>query len=305
MTDAAYTTRHHPRRTLATGTKRHESGPYSKVLTIALWGALCYFLVPLAWLVLSTTKTTNDLFSTFGLNIGHHFALWANIRHVFTFENGIFSRWVVNTVLYTASGATGATLLATMCGYALARYRFFGRRAVIVLVRGAVMVPMTAITVPMYLLFSAMGLTNTVWAVILPSFVNPFGVFLVSVYATGAIDGSLLEAARLDGSGEFRTLFQLALPLLAPCVATVFLFSAVACWNNYLLPLVMFSSQSRFPITVGLAQWQSVQIAGPSGSTTTELVLTGSVIAVLPLIGTFVALQRFWVSGLNTGAVKG
>ena len=306
-----------PLPTLAPATKRQpialEATPRkikrpakSPILTIVLWAALLYFLIPLVWLLISSTKSVSDLYSTFGLSFGNTFALFDNIGSVFTFQNGIFSRWILNTILYTAAGAAGATLLALLCGYALSQYRFTGRRIVLAVVLGAVMIPLTALTVPLYLLFSTAGITNTPWAVILPSLVNPFGVFLIAVYAGEAVDESLLEAARLDGSGEFRTLFTITSRILAPGIATVFLFSAVATWNNYFLPLVMLSTPNQFPLTVGLAQWQSLASAATGGGTpTTAIVLAGSVLSIIPLIVTFLLLQRFWVSGLTAGSTKG
>ena len=158
-------------------------------------------------------------------------------------------------------GAGGATLLATAAGYGLAKYRFPGRRAVFAVIIGAVAVPGTALAVPTFLMFSNMGLTNTVWAIIIPSLISPFGLYLMWVYAADAVPQELLEAARIDGAGEIRIFFTVALRLLAPGVVTVLLFAVVSTWNNYFLPLIMLSEPKLYPLTVGLTQW-SAQATG-------------------------------------------
>ena len=113
------------------------------------------------------------------------------------------------------------------------------------------MVPTTALVIPTFVLFAQVGWTNTIWAVIFPTLLNPFGVYLMNVYAHDAVPDELLDAARVDGAGEFRTFFQVALPLLRPAIVTVLLLSIVASWNNYFLPLVMLSDNRLFPVTVG------------------------------------------------------
>ena len=138
-------------------------------------------------------------------------------------------------------------MLATAAGYGLAKYRFAGRRAVFAVLLGAVAVPGTALAVPTFLMFSNMGLTNTVWAIIIPSLISPFGLYLMWVYATDAVPQELLEAARIDGAGEVRIFFTVALRLLAPGVVTVLLFAVVSTWNNYFLPLIMLSEPQPLP----------------------------------------------------------
>ncbi len=192
-----------------------------------------------------------------------------------------------------------------MAGYAFAKYDFPGRKVLFSVTLGAVMIPLTALALPTYLLFSSAGLTNTPWAVILPSLVSPFGVYLMRVYATDAIPDGLIEAARMDGAGEFRIFTQVGLRLLGPGLVTVFLFTLVGTWNNYFLPLIMLNSSDLYPITVGLAQIQSAATAGGGSQALFSTAITGSFVSVLPLIIAFLFLQRYWQSGLATGGVKG
>jgi multiple sugar transport system permease protein len=285
--------------------RRHSADkPRRSVLLTALTAlVLLYSLVPLVWLAVSATKTQEGLSRSSGLWFDGDFALWDNITETFTYDDGVFTRWLLNTLLYVGLGAGGATFLAVLGGYALAKFRFPGRRAVFAVVIGAVAVPGTALAVPTFLMFSEMGLTNTPWAVIIPSLISPFGLYLMWVFATEAIPTELMEAARIDGAGEVRTFFRVALPLLAPGIVTVLLFTMVATWNNYFLPLVMLKDPDWYPLTLGLNSWNQ-QAATAGGEAVFNLVVTGSLLTILPLIAAFLLLQRYWQSGLAAGSVK-
>ncbi len=285
-----------------TARARRRRGSVTLTVLTALMAA--YSLVPLAWLVINSTKTQGGLFTSFGLWFDDgEFALWENIRDTFTYNDGIFVRWLGNTLLYVVVGAGGATLLAALAGYGLAKFTFVGKRAVFAVVLGAVAVPGTALAVPTFLMFSKMGLTNTPWAVIIPSLISPFGLYLMWVFAAEAIPTELLEAARMDGSSEFRTFFQVSLPLLAPGIVTVLLFTMVATWNNYFLPLIMLKDPTWYPLTLGLNAWNA-QAATAGGEAIFDLVITGSLLTILPLVAAFLFLQRYWQSGLAAGSVK-
>jgi multiple sugar transport system permease protein len=155
------------------------------------------------------------------------------------------------------------------------------------------------------LLFSKIGLVNTPLAIILPSLVSPFGLYLMRVYAEGAVPDSLIEAARVDGAGPFRIFWQVVFRLLAPGIVTVLLFTLVSTWNNYLLPLVMLNDPKWYPVTVGLAQWQGQASGGSGAQALFSLVIMGSLVSVIPLIAAFLLLQRYWQGSLGLGAVKG
>ncbi|MEU3769922.1 carbohydrate ABC transporter permease [Amycolatopsis keratiniphila] len=275
----------------------------SRVLTAVMALYLIYTLVPLVWLVINATKTQHALFTTSGLAFGGPFALFDNIGETFTYDNGIFLRWLGNTLLYVVAGAGGATVLATAAGYGLAKYRFPGRRAVFAVVLGAVAVPGTALAVPTFLMFSELGLTNTPLAIIIPSLISPFGLYLIWVYASDAIPDELLEAARIDGAGEIRIFLTVTLRQLAPGIVTVALFTVVSTWNNYFLPLIMLSEPKWYPLTVGLNQW-SAQASGAGAQPVYHLVLTGSLLTIVPLVIAFLLMQRYWQSGLSAGSVK-
>jgi multiple sugar transport system permease protein len=277
----------------------------STFLTIAMLTAVAYFLLPIVWLFIASTKSNSGLFNSFGFAFASDFSLVDNVVATFTRDGGVFMQWLFNTILYAMVSSVGATLLATCAGYAFAKYQFPGRRLLFSIVLGAIMVPTTALAIPTFLLFSSVGLSDTPLAVILPSLVNPFGVYLMMVYSQGAIDDNLIEAGRIDGAGEVRILWQVCVPVLMPGMVTVLLFSLVATWNNYFLPLIMLNSTKLLPLTVGLARWQSSAVRGNGGEALFSIVITGSVISTLPLIIAFLFLQKYWQSGLTAGAVKG
>ncbi|SEG87954.1 multiple sugar transport system permease protein [Nonomuraea solani] len=278
-------------------------GRRSATLTALTAIMLLYTLLPLAWLVINATKTQEGLLGSFGLWFDSDFALFANIADTFGYGGGLFTRWLLNTLLYVVLGAGGATLLATVGGYGLAKFDFPGKKAVFAVVIGAVAVPGTALAVPTFLMFSSLGLTNTPWAIIIPSLVSPFGLYLMWTFAADAVPNEILESARVDGAGEFTTFFRISLPLLAPGIVTVLLFTVVATWNNYFLPLIMLKDPAWYPLTLGLNSWNA-QASTAGGEAIFNLVITGSLLTIVPLIAAFLLLQRYWQSGLAAGSVK-
>ncbi|MFI6741867.1 carbohydrate ABC transporter permease [Nonomuraea sp. NPDC050451] len=258
-----------------------------------------YTLVPPWWLLVTATKNKGYLFTTNGLWFSH-FDLWTNIHEVFQEQDGVFLRWILNSVLYSIGGAAVGTLVSAMAGYALAKYSFRGRGLVFNIVLGAVLVPASMFALPLYLMFSATHLVNTYWAVFLPSIVSPFGVYLSRVYAGAAVPDELLEAGRIDGAREAGIFWRISMPIMSPALVTIFLFQFVGIWNNYLLPVLMLSDDRLQPITVGLANWRAELNNGVPYS----LTITGSLLSVIPLLIAFFVLQRYWRSGLTAGSVK-
>jgi multiple sugar transport system permease protein len=252
------------------------------------------------WLLVSATKSQSDLVTTPGLlPADWHFG--ANLSALFSQQDGVYARWLLNSLLYAGAGAAVATVLAAAAGYALATYTFRGREAVFSVILGGVLVPATALALPLFLLFAQVDATNTFWSVFLPSVVSPFGVYLSRIFATASVPTEVLEAARMDGAGEFRIFRTIALRLMAPALVTVFLFQFVVIWNNFLLPLVMLQDDRLYPVTLGLFTWQSQTSRLPELQT---LTVVGALVSVVPIVLTFLLLQRHWRAGLAAGAVK-
>ncbi|MFI6345417.1 carbohydrate ABC transporter permease [Streptomyces sp. NPDC050560] len=271
------------------------------VHAVLLIGAL-YSVLPLLWLVTSATKDVGD-FSTTGAFTLHpgSFSLGDNLRALFDEQDGVFLFWVRNSVLYAVVGAAVGALVCAACGYAVAKLDFPGRRTLFAVTLTGVLVPTTALALPLYLLASQLRLVDTFWAVFLPVLTNPFGVYLARVFADAAVPDEILEAARVDGSGELRTFFTVGLPMMRNGVVTILLFQFVAIWNNFFLPLVMLTDPKLFPMNLGIFQWSTRVTQFPQYN---PLVITGSLLAVVPLVAAFVLLQRQWRSGLATGSVR-
>ena len=278
-----------------------DTGWTSRAAVHVLLGlATLYSVLPLVWLVTSSTKSLADFSTTSAFELGE-WNLGANLAALFTQDGGVFLGWVRNSALYAGVGAVLGALICTACGYAIAKLEFPGRRALFALTLTGVLVPTTALALPLYLLATELRVVDTFWAVFLPLLTNPFGVYLARVYASAAVPDEVLEAARIDGAGELRTFATVALPMMRPGLVTVFLFQFVGIWNNFFLPLVMLTDPDLFPMSLGLYHWSTRAGQFPQY---TPLVVVGSLLAVVPLVLAFVLLQRQWRSGLAIGSVK-
>lgn len=280
--------------TRAAGVNRPRVAP----TVILLLGAV-YCLIPVAWVFVASTKAPGELFSSFTFAPGT--GLWQNLRDLFSFGDGVFGQWALNSALYAGVGAALSTLISAAAGYALAKFDFRGGRLFFGALLGGLLIPGIVLAIPQYLLLSEVGLAGTRASVLLPSLINPFGIYLCRVYAQVAIPQSALEAARIDGANEGRIFGSIVLPLLVPGMVTVFLLTFVGIWNNFLLPYIMLSDQSTFPLTVGLSTLLNRGSGSPS---LYSLAIIGSAVAILPLIALVLFLQRFWRLDLVSGVVK-
>lgn len=280
---------------------RDPSGRWRILVISGLAVAAVYFLFPVYWLVIAATKSTGKLFGSSGFVLSEP-QLFENMGNVLSYSDGIFVRWAANSLLYSGFGAGVATVLSIAAGYVLAKFEFAGREFWFNLILAGVMIPGTALALPLFLMATQVGLVNTYWAVLIPSMVSPFGVYLGRIYATAAVPDTLLEAARLDGVGEFRIFATLVMRLMAPAAVTVFLFQFIGIWNNFFLPLVMLSSPDLYPITLGLVSWQGVSDRSPE---LYQITVGGALLSVIPIMIAIVSLQRFWRAGLTEGSVKG
>lgn len=259
-----------------------------------------YSLLPLSWLLIASTKNHSDLFATNPFALGD-FHLIDNLHELFTVNDGIYLRWFGNSVLYTVIGSLLSTVIAVATGYAFDTYQWRGKEKLFALVLAGMFLPSAVVQLPQYLLFSEAHLVNTYAALLLPALVNPFGVYLARVFSEGYVPEEVLEAARVDGAGEFRTFGRVALPMLAPGFVTIFLFTFTAQWNNFYGALMMLNDEKLYPVNLGLFLWNNTVQQQPEHY---SLVIVGSLVAVVPLVVAFLCLQRYWRSGLTAGAVK-
>ncbi|WP_049565767.1 carbohydrate ABC transporter permease [Nonomuraea sp. SBT364] len=265
---------------------------------LLLLGAI-YCLFPVSWVLIASTKSPAELFTTPTLAFGTGFL--SNVTELFAYRDGVFWLWLVNTLVYAGGGALLSTAVSAISGYALAKYRFPGRTLIFNLLIGGILVPAVVLAIPQYLLFAKVGLADTYWAVLLPQILHPYSIYLARIYATAAVPDSLLEAGRLDGASELRLMTRVAMPLMTPGMVTIFLFQFVAIWNNFLLPFIMLGDDGKFPLTVGLF---TLLQAGANQPALYNLILTGALLSIIPLIALFLTMQRYWRTDLSSGAVK-
>jgi multiple sugar transport system permease protein len=269
------------------------------VPTLVLILGSLYCLIPVIWVVIAATKGRGELFSTFTFAPGSGFL--GNLKELSSYRDGIYWQWMANSLFYAGFGALLSAAVSAAGGYALGRFAFRGREFIFKLMLAGVLVPSIVLTVPQYLLLSKMGLADSYWSMLLPSILSPYGVYLVRIYAAAAVPAELLEAARMDGASEWRIFSRIAVPMMMPGLITVFLFQFVGIWNNFLLPYVMLADDTKFPLTLGLYTLLSQGASQPALYT---LVIMGCLLAILPLIGLFLVIQRFWSLDLLSGSVK-
>lgn len=289
----------------------HRGPSLSRILIpVALAVLSIGLLIPLVWLALAPSKTNPELVTQWPLSFGsltNYLTAWQN---VVAYNGGIVYRWAANTVLYTVSSTILAVASCWLAGYALATTRIVGRRVILIATLIAMIVPATALVLPLFLEFAAVRLINTPASVILPAALFPFGTYLAFIYFTTSLPKELLEAGRIDGASELRLLTSVVLPISMPLVGLLTFFSFTTSWANYFLPYVMLSKESLYNLPVGLgALMSSTPALNPSGGGgmtsigRVEIAVTGLVL-VAPVAIAFILAQRRLTSGVLDGSVK-
>ena len=286
--------------TISPPAARRHRARRSPLATVALLLGAAYCLIPVLWVLVASTKNAAQLFSSFTFSPSTH--LFSNIRDLSAYRDGLYWRWMLNTLLYAGGGAALSVVVSAMAGFALAKYTFPGKNIAFNVMLAGVLVPGVILAIPQYLLLAKLGMTNTYWSVLLPSIISPYGIYLARIFAGASVSDEVLEAARAEGAGEGRIFFSIALPMMRTGLVTVFLFQFVGIWNNYMLPYIMLGNDHLFPITVGLSGLLNQGASQPAMYTS---VITGALLSILPLIALFLCLQRYWQVDLSAGAVKG
>lgn len=271
------------------------------VVIIGLVLFALYSIGPAWWLIVSSTKTKEDLYTTDAMWFAN-FSLFDNLHSLFTYQDGIFGLWMWNSTLYAFAGSIGHTLISLAAGYGLAMYSFRGKGTTMGFIIGSFLIPGALLTIPSYLLFVQLGMYDTIWAMIIPAFFSPFAVYLAKIYTEGAVPSELLEAARIDGAGEYRIFFQIAFRLLTTAGATIFLLHFVGSWNAFFGPMVFLRGADKWPVMLGLYSW--LQRGTDSTVDLTGMVITGSLVATIPMVVLMIAMQRYWRSGVAMGSLK-
>ena len=275
--------------------RRRRVTPRAVLLNGALLAGLVASIGPLVWMVVSSLKPEGEI-RQFPPTLIPDEVTWTNYTELFASLN--FPRYFVNSVVVALVVTVGSVLFSAMVGYALAKLDFPGRRTLFALVMGTLMVPGMVTFVPLFVLVANLDLINTYAALILPFLAAPFGVFLMRQFMLDIPD-ELLDAARVDGAGEFRTFFRIVLPQTRPARATLGILTFLGSWNNFLWPLVAVQNADLYTLPVALALYSTGQNTVQYG-----LLVAGATVIVLPILIVFLVLQRHIVQGISTTGLK-
>jgi multiple sugar transport system permease protein len=263
-------------------------------------------LMPFVYLLCSAVKTRETFFSSLFLPPGHGFLDidWHGLTldHfyvLFTDPSLGFGRALVNSVFYASVFSVLTTLCAAMGGYALAKFAFRANRPLTALVLASLIIPGPLLLAPSYQLIYRVGLLDSFTGLILPGIAPAFGVFLFRQALLHTVPLELLEAARMDGCGEIRCFFSIILPLVRPMLGAFLLITFMGAWNNFIQPQIILQTPEKFPLAVTIAQLKGLYSADYG------LLMAGTVVSIAPVMGLFILLQRDFIAGLTSGAVKG
>lgn len=252
-------------------------------------------LTPLLWMLAASLMPPGEANS-------YPPRLWPSVitfeHYAVLFTRLDLARYLLNSTLLASAVTLISLLINSMAGYAFAKFRFRGRDPLFRGLLAALAIPAQAAMLPLFLLLKQFGLINTWWGVMIPGLASIFGIFLIRQYLL-AIPDSLLDAARMDGAGEFRIYWALVLPLCRPILVTLAIFTFLGVWNDFMWPLIILSDSSRYTLPVALANLLGEHVQD------TELMMAGSMLTVLPVLLLFAALQKQYIAGILMGGMKG
>ena len=278
------------------------------VAIVLLVAFAAFFIVPIVWLLIAPTKTDRQMLLDAPFSFGSLQTVADNWRSLVSFQDGLLWTWIGNSAFYCIAALAITLVTSIPAGYAMALTEFRGRKALLATTLIVMLVPSTALVLPIFLELSAVHLIGNPLAAILPFSFFPFGVYLTYIYFSTAISRDLLDAARIDGANEFQVFARVAMPLATPVIALVGFFSFTGNWNNYFLPYVMLPGR-KAPIQVGLAEMLSnVPQFNPTNAASSTITLSAlalaTIVAIAPVMIVFLFAQRFLVTGMTAGGTK-
>ncbi|MGN6158188.1 MAG: carbohydrate ABC transporter permease [Devosia sp.] len=278
------------------------------VAILLLVAFAAFFIVPIIWLLIAPTKTDRQMLLDAPFSFGSLQTVADNWQSLVSFQDGLLWTWIGNSAFYCIAALAITLVTSIPAGYAMALTEFRGRKALLATTLIVMLVPSTALVLPIFLELSAVHLIGNPLAAILPFSFFPFGVYLTYIYFSTAISRDLLDAARIDGANEFQVFARVAMPLATPVIALVGFFSFTGNWNNYFLPYVMLPGR-KAPIQVGLAEMLSnVPQFNPTNAASSTITLSAlalaTIVAIAPVMIVFLFAQRFLVTGMTAGGTK-
>ena len=267
----------------------------SVLLHAALVAGAVLALLPMAWMISASLMPAGEAttlpprFFPRTVTLEHYEAIFTRLN---------LGRYLLNSAVIATVVTAVSLVINSMAGYAFAKFRFRYREPIFRLLTAGLVIPVQVAMLPLFLLMKQLGLINTYWGVIIPGLASIFGIFLIRQYAA-AIPDDLLDAARIDGAGELRIYRSVVVPVITPILATLAIWTFLATWNDFMWPLIVLSDERRYTLPVALANLVGEHVQD------TELMMAGSVLTVVPVLLTFLALQRYYVAGIMSGSVKG
>ncbi|MGO4496669.1 carbohydrate ABC transporter permease [Paenibacillus sp. 2RAB27] len=253
------------------------------------------FIFPVLWVVLSSFKDKTDLYQWPPAIFPSHFTLE---NYEIAFNKGKFGTYFLNSIFVTVTSTLLMLLINSMAGFALAKYRFKGDSILLAGFISTLMIPLEVIMIPIFKVISMLGLFNSLWGIIIPPAATPTGVFLIRQYLLSVPD-ELLEAARIDGAGEWKIYWKIILPLSKPVLSVLAIFSFMWRWDDFLWPLIVISDPRKYTIQLALSNFMG-EYNVDWGS-----LLAMSVVTMIPVLAVFISFQRYFVKGMVTSGMKG
>ena len=260
---------------------------------LAVGGVLS--MLPLLWMLSASFMSAGEA-NAFPPRLVPEQPTLEHYRALFTRLN--LGRYLLNSTIVAGTATLLSLVINSMAGYAFAKLHFRGRDRVFRFLTLGLVIPVQVSMLPLFLLLRELGLVNTYWGVIIPSLASIFGIFLIRQYAV-SIPDDLIDAARIDGAGEFRIYWSVVLPVIRPILATLAIWTFLSTWNDFMWPLIVLSDDRMFTLPVALANLSGERVQD------TELMMAGSVLTLLPVLLVFLFLQRYYVEGITAGSVKG
>ena len=266
-----------------------------RIFTIVVLIVLAiFFIFPLYWIITGSFKDNKTIIAP----DPQWFPLTPTLANYVKLFDRPALQWLLNIVVICVGAMVLTCLTASLAGYALAKKRFYGRAFLFGMITCAMALPKQVIVIPLLQEMSAIGLHDTLWAVILPTVGWPFGVFLMKQFSE-TIPGEILEAARVDGASEVRTFCSVVFPMIKPGIGALAIFTFVNTWNDYFMQLIMLNSEAKWTLPLGIARMQG-EMSNDFG-----LIMAGATLAAVPIVAIFIAFQRYFTQGISMGAVKG
>lgn len=269
----------------------------SKVLATLVVAVFAFFFVlPLIWMILTSFKPTNEVFGT--TNWLPSSWRWSNYAEVWNNPQLSMARCYWNSIIIVILGTAGQLIVSSMAAYAFAKINFKGKKFIFTLFLASIMIPSQVTIIPRFMLFYKIGIYNTLWSIILPSWFGATSIFLLRQFYIG-LPTDLMDAAKIDGAGHFRIFIQIMLPLTKPVMVSAAILSFIALWNEYLSPLIFLTNKKVYTVAQAI-RWYLM-----SDTQQYELVMAASAIAIIPLIIVFIFCQKYFVEGIATSGMKG